>query len=1692
MANATSTQLQELYVAYFGRAADPTGLDYWTEKGITTAAFAANMYAQPEFKSEYGSKAVASQVNQIYKNLFDRDADVTGLTYWTQQINLGNLQLAEIAVHLIYAAQNNSGSEDDKTALTNRTNAAVAYTAKVKESAAAILAYTSLTTDPYVAGDNITEAKTYLSGIDKDTEYTAAGIATSVAVITANGLPAKAATHALTVGIDDIDGGDGKDTFNAGLSDSVMTLSSTDTVDGGSGVDSINATINSTGTYSPTLKAIENVYPTFTAGGTLSLENATGVTLLSDTNSSNASSYTNISDTSINLGVSGNSGNVTFAYTDTAIAGSSDSIDLALSSAGSTITIAGVETIDISTSGGASTLTGLTATSAKTLNVTGAQDLTLGTLSTSINAIAAGSFTGDLSATGTNTTANTITAGSGNDTISGAAGNDTLTGGSGNDSITAAAGEDTISGGAGNDTIVMAGNLTSADTITGGDGTDTLTVSTATTVANGANVSGVEVLKISGTAAVTQDMDAFDGVTTVTFGTSNNEVYIINDAAAGTNLNIQATSTGTTDALNLKSDTSSDSTTVTMGTSSAGFTRAALTVNDSETLNFVSKGGANVITDLNANDVTTINVSGSKAFTVTDELDGSTSVTTVTVTNTADTDIDVGSNTVDVTMTGAGGNDTLKGGTTNDTISGGAGNDTLTGGTGNDTITGGTGNDTLSGGAGNDTLTGGDGNDTITAGTGNDTITGGAGNDTINFTTDGDLTKNDSVDGGAGTDTVDIDTDSSLTGSSKVTLTNVELVTLEASNNGGAFAAFDTSGIASLTTLTLSADSDDAAYSITNLVDGAKVKFSAETTATAVTVDTAGTSVTLNTAGDTATTPTVSDAVTVAVTAGSAATNDFAALVLDDDVTTTLTLTGSTTDGADLLTGNITGSNLLESVTATTDTTGGLITVGTIVDGDALTSVVANADYGNITFGAIAGTGTAEGLATLTATANNGATTTFGAITADTTNSTTDLTTTLTGTASTAGSTVALGSLTSTYGVVNGTLSGPGTVGSTLISAEHIDLTISTGSASTHADLVSSDDAVITSSGSGALTFSDLNIADDLTLTHTGSGALTISAIDAGIGDFTLDASGSSGAITISANSATSTTESHVLTGGSGNDTLLGAAANDTLTGGAGDDSLSGGARNDTLSGGDGNDTLTTGAGTDTVTGGAGNDTIVISSNYSSSDSFDGGAGTDTATLDVTTTIAPTLTNVERVTVGFTSGGAFNAGNSSSLERITLEEAATGTAASAVVINVPTGIQTILTDTNGGSDLSTVTLDTVTGATATLTSRLALGSAVTVTDAVSLTVNAESTAANASLSGLVLDDTDTTSLTVAGADGAYTFATGAITGTDSVTSITATSSTTSGTNTLGTVVDADSLTSLTINATNANVTVGAVGGTGTAEKLATVTMSATGGATAALGDLTADTTDSTTDLAMTVTLTAETSSAVTLDAFNNQYGSIALTASGAGNFTLGDASSNIGFASASTFDLSGATGTNSLNTLGATATATVTLGSETGADTVQIDDDATVVIANFQTGSGKDVIAIDESAFGTELVAPGDDTAPADDEVEEISGAETLAAGDTLLVLVGEVYATTDLVETALEVNGTRAITLSNGDAADDLAVVWSDGSNSYLGVLNIGEANATSGTIAAGVSTLTSVVELTGVDVSTAGTFHNDNYSII
>jgi Ca2+-binding RTX toxin-like protein len=112
--------------------------------------------------------------------------------------------------------------------------------------------------------------------------------------------------------------------------------------------------------------------------------------------------------------------------------------------------------------------------------------------------------------------------------------------------------------------------------------------------------------------------------------------------------------------------------------------------------------------------------------------------------------------TIDQTVTGSSGVDSISGGSLNDAIIGDAGDDILFGNDGNDSLSGGADNDTLSGGAGNDYLSGGDGQDSLSGGIGNDTLDGGAGDDLVDGSSGDDVVLggdgNDQVYGGSGGD----------------------------------------------------------------------------------------------------------------------------------------------------------------------------------------------------------------------------------------------------------------------------------------------------------------------------------------------------------------------------------------------------------------------------------------------------------------------------------------------------------------------------------------------------------------------------------------------------------------------------------------------------------------------------------------------------------------------------------------------------------------------------------------------------------------------------------------------------------------------------------------------------------------------------------------------------------------------------
>ncbi|MBW3042877.1 DUF4214 domain-containing protein [Prochlorococcus marinus] len=801
MANATSTQLQELYVAYFGRAADPTGLDYWTEKGITTSKFAADMYAQAEFKDVYGSLSTESQVNQIYKNLFDREADVDGLNYWTLEINLGKIQLAEIANHLIYAAQNNAGSEDDKTALTNRTNAAVAYTAKVKESSEAILAFQAESTDPWVAGDNITEAISYLSGIDKDTAHTDAGIAASVTTITDNGPSGTSQTFTFTTGVDKFNGGNGADIFNANLTtNSTNTLNAFDEITGGSGLDKLYADIRTAVTPAK-ISGVEEIHATFSGAVTFGVTNATDLTTINNVSSTANATFTGIAAGATSFSVSDVASSTTnFGYLSTT---GSQAATVALNNvtggSDAEISIDGVETLTFNSNTAASTYE-IAADAATTVNFGGAADQTVVLDATTVNIskFDASTATGDVTLTGINQTG---VGGSVDLTVTGGAGNDSLT-------LTANTGQNlSVSGGAGDDTITNTA-LAITDTVDGGDGTDTIVTNNAVAIvldnATRTTFTNVEAITINnefdGSLSTQLIAESIDTVN-LTLANANiiDSAETITGGAGSFTVNIGNTSTdanGVLAAALTVADTGS-ATTDSLTIANKAKTSAGANVDIFGATAFTSTGYENVTIDTGTGsgadqlDITTLTITPdsitgtavSLTLTGTNAIDIATSLTTtatglMTVDASGLTAQDTGTDTLVISVTaqgtsgtasitGSSGEDTIIVGNFASTIKGGDGNDSLVGGTANDAIYGGDGNDTITGSGGNDIYDGGAGDDSFTVQGTSVNLDAGSGNDTVNM--DATLSSGDTVKGGAGTDILAIDSAATATSSEGVT-----------------------------------------------------------------------------------------------------------------------------------------------------------------------------------------------------------------------------------------------------------------------------------------------------------------------------------------------------------------------------------------------------------------------------------------------------------------------------------------------------------------------------------------------------------------------------------------------------------------------------------------------------------------------------------------------------------------------------------------------------------------------------------------------------------------------------------------------------------------------------------------------------------------------------------------------------------
>lgn len=117
----TANQVQNLYLAYFGRPAEQAGLTYWTaQTSATVDQISAAFAQQPEYTATYGSLTRAQTINTLYQNLFGRAAQSNELAYWNNS--------TDVSVSKLALALTNGATGSDRLTLDNKVQFATLVT----------------------------------------------------------------------------------------------------------------------------------------------------------------------------------------------------------------------------------------------------------------------------------------------------------------------------------------------------------------------------------------------------------------------------------------------------------------------------------------------------------------------------------------------------------------------------------------------------------------------------------------------------------------------------------------------------------------------------------------------------------------------------------------------------------------------------------------------------------------------------------------------------------------------------------------------------------------------------------------------------------------------------------------------------------------------------------------------------------------------------------------------------------------------------------------------------------------------------------------------------------------------------------------------------------------------------------------------------------------------------------------------------------------------------------------------------------------------------------------------------------------------------------------------------------------------------------------------------------------------------
>lgn len=100
---------QQAYIAYYGRPADPGGLNFWAQRmaqeGGSLESIIQEFGNSQEFNERFGNLNQGELITNIYKQLFNRQPDDAGLAFYSDALSRGEMTLQTITLNVLFGAQ---------------------------------------------------------------------------------------------------------------------------------------------------------------------------------------------------------------------------------------------------------------------------------------------------------------------------------------------------------------------------------------------------------------------------------------------------------------------------------------------------------------------------------------------------------------------------------------------------------------------------------------------------------------------------------------------------------------------------------------------------------------------------------------------------------------------------------------------------------------------------------------------------------------------------------------------------------------------------------------------------------------------------------------------------------------------------------------------------------------------------------------------------------------------------------------------------------------------------------------------------------------------------------------------------------------------------------------------------------------------------------------------------------------------------------------------------------------------------------------------------------------------------------------------------------------------------------------------------------------------------------------------------